>query len=156
MSQHNERAKFIEETGILFEQMGLTRMSGRILGYLMISDKEEVSFDEMTKVLQASKSSISTNLKALAQIEFIKPLTKPGDRKTYYMLSPDMDWSRLFEKRLHTLRQLSELFNKGLELRVNKQDKPAEWLHGAQEFYEWVGREFPEMLNRWKEIKKES
>ncbi len=122
----------------------------------MICDKEEVSFDEMTKVLQASKSSISTNVKALAQIEFIKPLTIPGDRKTYYMLSPNMDWIGLLEKRLHTVRQLTELFEKGLELRVNKQDKPAEWLYGAIDFYEWVGREFPEMLRRWKEIKKES
>ncbi len=156
MSHYNERAKFIEETGILFEEMGLTRMSGRILGYLMISDKEEVSFDEMTKVLQASKSSISTNLKALTQIEFIKPVSKPGDRKTYYMLTPDMDWSGLFEKRLSTIRQLTNLFEKGLELRVNKKDTPAEWLASAKEFHEWLNQEFPEMLKRRKEKETES
>ena len=29
---------FIEETGIVFEQTGLTRMSGRMFGWLLISD----------------------------------------------------------------------------------------------------------------------
>ncbi len=156
MSQYNERVNFIEETGVFFENLGMTRMAGRIMGHLMITDKEMVSFDELTQVLQASKSSISNNLKALTQTTFIKPVTRPGDRKTYYMLTPDMDWELYFEKRIQILQAMNQLFKKGLDLRVNKKDKPAQWLMEAIDFYDWLIKEFPALIERWKKEKKEA
>ncbi len=151
MSLHNERTNFIEESGIIFEKLGLTRMGGRILGYLMVSDKEMVSFDELTQVLQASKSSISTNLKTLVQVTFIKPTTLPGDRKTYYMLSPDMDWIHYIENRMKLLNIMNQMFKKGHNLRVNQTDKTAKWLQDATSFYEWIVREFPKIIEQYKE-----
>lgn len=149
MSQYNERTNYIEETGLLFENLGTTRMSGRILGYLMITDKEMVSFDELCQVLQASKSSISTNVKSLITLHYVKPLTLPGDRKTYYMLSPDLDWVDSLMKRVELLSVMTNLFKKGLDLRVNKKDKASEWLRMSVEFYEWVLQEYPKFLARW-------
>ncbi len=151
MSQINERAHFIEETGLLFENLGTTRMAGRILGYLMVSDKEVVSFDELCQVLQASKSSISTNVKTLINLHIVKPSTLPGDRRTYYMLSPDMDWIEYLMKRVEMLKILKNLFVKGLELRVNKKDKAAQWLKKSATFYDWVVREYPKFLQQWEE-----
>lgn len=150
----NERSAFVEETGILFESMGMTRMAGRILGFLMVTDKEMVSFDELTQVLQASKSSISTNVKALIQIKFIKPVTNPGERKTYYMLSHDISWSDIFNSKLKELNSLISVFNKALSLRANKNDKPAQWVDKAMEFYEWMGKEFPKLMEKWEEHQK--
>ncbi len=151
MSQINERVNFIEETGLLFENLGTTRMAGRILGYLMVSDKEVVSFDELCQVLQASKSSISTNVKALINLHIVKPNTLPGDRRTYYMLSPEMDWVEYLMKRVEMLKILKNLFVKGFELRVNKQDKAAKWLKTSAKFYDWVVREYPKFLQQWEE-----
>ena len=156
MSLYNERTNFIEETGIIFEKLGLTRMSGRILGYLMVSDKEMVSFDELTQVLQASKSSISTNLKTLVQVTFVKPITLPGDRKTYYLLSPDLDWTTYIEHRMQLLSLMNQLFKKGLNLRVNQADKTARWLQDATSFYDWIISEFPKVIERYKEEKKKN
>ncbi len=153
MSQYNERSAFIEETGILFENLGTTRMAGRILGYLMISDKEVVSFDELRQVLQASKSSISTNIKSLITLHYVKPLTLPGDRKTYYMLSPELDWVESLMRRVELLKVLNKLFLKALDLRVNKQDKSSEWLKMSVEFYDWVAEEYPKFLLRWEKEK---
>jgi len=154
MSAINERNKFIEESGILFETMGMTRMAGRIIGYLMITDKEMVSFEELTQVLQASKSSISTNVKACTMVGFIKPITQPGDRKTYYMLSPDISWAGMFRKRAEQLTVLNAMFLKGLQLRSNPKDKTSEWLFKASEFYEWVEKEFPALMDKWDEYMK--
>lgn len=153
MSQYNERTSFIEETGLLFENLGTTRMAGRILGYLMVTDKELVSFDELCQVLQASKSSISTNVKSLITLHYVKPVTLPGDRKTYYMLSPDIDWVETLMKRIELLRIMNKLFHKGLDLRVNKNDKASEWLKKSVEFYEWVVDEYPKFLARWEKEK---
>lgn len=149
MSQYNKRTNFIEETGLLFENLGTTRMAGRILGYLMITDKEMVSFDELCQILQASKSSISTNVKSLITLHYVKPITLPGDRKTYYMLSPDIDWADSLMKRVELLGVMTNIFRKGLDLRVNKKDKASEWLRKSAEFYEWVLQEYPKFLARW-------
>lgn len=153
MAHYNERTNFIEETGMLFENLGTTRMSGRILGYLMITDKEVVSFDELCQVLQASKSSISTNIKNLVTLHYVKPLSLPGDRKTYYMLSPELDWVDALMRRVELLKVMNKLFHKALDLRVNKNDKPSEWLKMTVEFYEWVTIEYPKFLQRWKKEK---
>lgn len=154
MSIVNERSAYIEETGLFFETLGLTRMAGRILGYLMVSDKEMASFEELTQVLQASKSSISTNVKACVNTGFIKPVTHPGDRKTYYMLSPDVSWVDLFRKRTEQLKYLKRLFDTGLSLRTNKKDSTSHWLNNAVEFYEWIIAEFPGVLDKWEKYKK--
>ncbi len=155
MAQYNERTNFIEETGMLFENLGTTRMSGRILGYLMITDKEVVSFDELCQVLQASKSSISTNIKNLVTLHYVKPLTLPGDRKTYYMLSPELDWVDALMRRVELLKVMNNLFHKALDLRVNKNDKASEWLKMTVEFYEWVTTEYPKFLQRWDKEKRQ-
>ena len=151
MTLNSEKERFIEDNGLLFEKLGVTRMSGRILGYLMVADKEKVSFNELTEVLKASKSSISTNLKMLLQIGFVKPLTLPGERKTYYMLSPDMDWQAYFSERLEMIKAMNNMFSKGLQLRTGKKDNAAQWLRKATEFYGFIIKEFPAMLKRWEE-----
>ena len=75
MRHITSRQEYIEECGLIMEQSGLTRMVGRIIGYLAVSDKELVSFEEFTEVLQASKSSISTSVKMLTAMNLIKPAT---------------------------------------------------------------------------------
>jgi DNA-binding transcriptional regulator GbsR (MarR family) len=150
MSSNNERANFVEEVGLFMELLGMTRMAGRILGFLMVSDKELVSFDDLVQVLQASKSSISTNLKTLHMVEFIKPVTIPGDRRTYYSLSADVDWVGMIEKRMKLIQALQQLFEKGLDLRANKKDKPGQWLQKTIEFYKWLAGAMPDLLSQWK------
>jgi predicted transcriptional regulator len=145
----NERNTYIEDSGIFFESLGMTRMSGRILGFLMITDKEMVSFDELTAVLQASKSSISTSVKACLVTGFIKAQTLPGDRKTYYSLSQDVSWSELFVRKSLQMEHLREMFARGLRLRANPKDRSSLWLSDAMEFYEWLMKEIPVMMQKW-------
>ncbi|MBW6498949.1 MAG: hypothetical protein K0B09_11200 [Bacteroidales bacterium] len=151
MTDSNKRAEYIEEVGLFFETLGLTRMAGRIHGYLVVNEKEMVCFDELVASLQASKSSISTNLKALQQIQFIKAITLPGDRKTYYGLSPDLDWTQYYEQRIRAMDKMTRLFSRGLEFRSNKDDKPSRWLAQTLELYEWLAGDISQMLKNWKE-----
>jgi DNA-binding transcriptional regulator GbsR (MarR family) len=149
MAQVNERSSYIEDSGILFESLGMTRMAGRIMGYLMITDKDMVSFDEFTMVLQASKSSISTSIKALLSTGFIRATTLPGDRKTYYLLAQELSWADLFKSREAQIRYMLEMFSRGYRLRTNPKDKSSQWLIHAMEFYEWMMKEIPELMERW-------
>ena len=155
MRHIKNRQEYIEECGLIMEQAGLTRMVGRIIGYLAVSDKEMVSFEEFTEVLQASKSSISTSVKMLTTMNLIKPASIPGDRKTYYRLAPDYCWSQIMHLKTGIISTMRAMFMKGIEFRIRKSDSTAEWLTEAAEFYQFMERELPALLEKWEQRKSE-
>lgn len=83
-----KKQKLVERIGIHFEKkMGITPLAARILGLLILSPSEDFTFDDVTKITCASKSSISTNINLLLQLRSIEYFTKPGDRKRYFRAS---------------------------------------------------------------------
>ena len=49
-----EKEKYIEDVGLFYEQYGLPKMAGRILGYLISSESDNNSFDDLKDSLKAS------------------------------------------------------------------------------------------------------
>ncbi|MDT0294473.1 GbsR/MarR family transcriptional regulator [Mesonia ostreae] len=83
-----KKQKLVERIGIHFEKkMSITPLAARILGLLILSPTEDLTFDDITKITCASKSSISTNINLLLQLKSIEYFTKPGDRKRYFRAS---------------------------------------------------------------------
>ena len=70
--RYYQEKHFVEDISLFFEQMGLPRMAGRILGVLLISGPPEQSINDLCEVLQASKSSISTNARLLTETGLIE------------------------------------------------------------------------------------
>jgi len=64
-------------------------LAARIIGTLIIDGcKTGLTFDELVEKMQASKSSISTNLNLLQKMDKIFYFTKVGDRKKYFKAAP--------------------------------------------------------------------
>jgi hypothetical protein len=51
--RYYEEKHWIEDISLYFEQMGLTRMAGRVLGVLLISDPPEQSINDLCELLQS-------------------------------------------------------------------------------------------------------
>lgn len=149
MENLSKRQIFIEEAGLLFEQIGITRMAGRICGLMMITDKELVSFNEITEILNASKSSISNNVKLLINLGFIKMVTIPTDRKTYYMLNHELDLAKIAEREMQSSALFVKTMRKAIELRINKNDKQSIWLKELCDFQEWLLDEIPNLIKSY-------
>jgi len=149
----SEKLQHIEDTALLFEQSGMTRMAGRIFGYLLICDRDAVSFDQIRHVLQASKGSISTNLKQLQQTGLIEQTTYPGDRKTYYRASR-VQIGDITASRLNLMEKFAELFSKARELK-SRDDDVSEWLRETAVFYKWMEQKMEEMMAEWETEKEE-
>ncbi len=62
-----EMKQFIEDMGILFEEMALPRMAGRIFGWLLMCEPLHQSAEELASVVGASKGSISSMTRLLIQ-----------------------------------------------------------------------------------------
>lgn len=150
---NSEKLQHIEDTALLFEQTGMTRMAGRIFGYLLICDRDAVSFDQIRHVLQASKGSISTNLKQLQQTGLIEQTTYTGDRKTYYRASR-VHIGDITASRLNLMEKFAELFSKARELK-SRDDDVSEWLRETAVFYKWMEQKMEEMMAEWETEKEE-
>ncbi len=146
-----KRLNYIEESGILFEHMGMTRMAGRVFGYLVVSDKSEASFDDIRLALKASKGSISGTTKQLINAGLLQPVSLPGDRKTYYRLNR-IEVGKLLEGRLNLFVEFSKMIFKGRSLKKSDDDI-SDWLQELTTFYDWVGDEIRGIIQKWENEK---
>lgn len=79
-----KQRELIECIGRDNEKDGFQPVTARIMGLLMVMDKEEFTFDEIVQEMHISKSSASNALKNLALRGVIEYVTYPGDRKRYF------------------------------------------------------------------------
>jgi DNA-binding transcriptional regulator GbsR (MarR family) len=148
-----DKLSYIEEFGLYFEKLGLTRMSGRIFGYLIVNGKENNAFEEFQQVLQASKGSISGTLKMLVNTGFVQPVSLPGDRKTYYRVS-QQEIARMMDAKILEFIAFSKILEKGLQLR-QANDDVSDWIRQTSAFYQWASNEVDAIVKKWERDKVE-
>jgi DNA-binding transcriptional regulator GbsR (MarR family) len=144
-----EKQHFVEECGLIFEQTGLPRMAGRILGWLTVAEPPYKSVDQIGKALLASKGSISTSTRLLIQHGFVSRTSLPGVRHDYFQLNTDALHhmvERGIEDEIKLFRQLAE---RGLTLIVDRESQAYKWLEKMHDLYVFLEREVPVLRERW-------
>src|ERR687895_347909 len=109
-------ARFVERMGLLTEADGLPRIAGRIFGLLLVQPTE-CSLDDMAAALGVSKASISTDTRRLEQLGLLERTSRPGDRRDYYAISPNIVL-RSLEVRLQRMRRFHELLDEARSLPI--------------------------------------
>ena len=148
-----EEKNFVEEFGIVFVQLGLTRMAGRILGWLLISDPPHQSIDELAEALSASKGSISTTTRLLIQLGLIERFSLPGVRHDYFRIRRGA-LDHLTRQRTDQITMLRQLAERGLELVKGKNPLIRQGLEEMRDIYAFYEREFPALVERWEQERK--
>ncbi len=149
-----EKKQFVEEVGILFEQSGLPRMAGRILGWLLISDPPHQTTSDLAEALLASKGSISTMSRLLIRIGLIERISLPGQRRDYFRIKPGA-WHQMMKESLVQTTAFRQLAERGLKLLEGKSHLNRRWLEEFRARYAFFEREFPALLERWEQESKE-
>lgn len=86
-----EKMALVERLGVHLEKREqLAPVAARILSYIILTGKQGTTFEDMVNILCASKSTISTHLNHLQDLNKIVYFTKTGDRKKYFMINKDM------------------------------------------------------------------
>lgn len=112
MKSLDEKKQFVEETGVLIEQLGPPPLQSRIIALLALNTPDGVPFEEIVEFLHASKSSISNAINFLLSAKAIIYFTKPGDRKRYFKVPFSSTWLDDFEKKVRGIDTIIELINK--------------------------------------------
>ncbi len=140
--------RFVEGVGILFEDDGLPRMAGRILGRLLVATPAEQSSRELAEYLDASKGSISTMTRQLIQTGLVERIGLPGERQDYFRIRPGA-WETLLTARLRGMERMHLIAEQGLRLPASTDPDVRDRLERMHAVYEFLSEQVPPLLERF-------
>ena len=97
--------ELVERMGLHWELEGLPRIAGRIFGLLMLQP-DACAIGEIAERLGVSKASVSVDARRLERLGLIQRVGRPGDRRDYYAIAPDVPL-RALELKIASMRRLS-------------------------------------------------
>jgi DNA-binding transcriptional regulator GbsR (MarR family) len=145
--RYYEEKHFIEDISLYFEQMGLPRMAGRIVGVLLISDPPEQSLTDLCEVLRASKSAISTSARLLDEMGLIERVPSPVPRQICFRFTRG-GWVVFMRMRLRLMASLHQIAERGLELLKDEDPAMRARLQEAHDMFSLIEQELPALLER--------
>jgi DNA-binding transcriptional regulator GbsR (MarR family) len=151
--RYYEEKHFIEDISLYFEQMGLPRMAGRILGVLLVSNPPQQSLNDLCEVLQVSKSAISTTTRLLTEMGLIERVPSSKPREVAFQFKPG-GWLVFMRMRLRLMASLHQIAEQGLELLKDEPLALRERLQEAHDMFSLIEQELPVLLQRIEEERK--
>ena len=145
----DEQACYIEDVALFWEKQGLPRIAGRIVALLLICEPPQRSATQLAQELGVSKGSVSSMSRLLLASQTIEAVALPGDRATYFRLSPD-SFERKLSGRITTMIGFRVLAERGLELLSDTPPAQRERLQKVAALYAFLERELPALLDKWK------
>jgi DNA-binding transcriptional regulator GbsR (MarR family) len=142
-----EQERYVEDFGLFFEPYG-SRIMGRVLGVLFVSDPPERSAEELINLLKSSQGSISQATRALERLGWIQRLTRPGDRRAYFRVRPGA-WQETARQSILGIARFREMAERALDLQDSKDPEARRALEKMRDFYVYWEKEMIALLERW-------
>jgi DNA-binding MarR family transcriptional regulator len=139
---------FVEAVGLFFEDTGVPRIGGRVLGLLLLADRP-LSLDAIARTLQVSRASVSTNSRLLLQSGMVERAALPGDRRDYYQFAAHA-WESRIEAVIGAGHAFLRLLDRGQATIDPANAVGRARLLEAREFYGFITAELSALLDRWR------
>ena len=138
---------FLEEMGALFERLGNGRMTGRVWGYLLIVDAEQVSAAELADALDASPSAISTATRVLISLGLVDRIRLAGQRRDHFTIHHGAILN-LVRRRVDALKIGQDMAERALD-RFGDRDIARPHLQELYDVYSWFAAEHSASVERF-------
>jgi len=147
-TRSEEQRQLVEEFGLLYEQMGVTRMAGRVSGYLLMCDPPVQSLTQIAEALGVSKAAVSGAAHVLLQFGVVELVGEPGQRGDFYRALPGQMDSML---RLDHVSTLHALLDRGLASVAEEDQTQSNYalMHDLRDFSVFLETEIPGVIARW-------
>ncbi|MFB9686678.1 GbsR/MarR family transcriptional regulator [Amycolatopsis plumensis] len=137
MAEREQELEWVERMAMFCAaEYAVPPIAGRILGWLMICDPPEQSAGQIAEAIGASKASLATNMRVLADAGFVRRRTRPGERTSYYRVDDDA-WDTVIRRRVAGLAEFRDLAADGIGL-AGAGSGRAERLRVAHDVYDWM------------------
>ena len=143
--------EFVESAGLFYERLGLSRTSGRVMGWLLAAEADSADAPELAEALGVAKSSMSVALRQLEQAGLVERFRMPGGRRDRYRLAEDV-FLRAFRAKLAEFEGFRALAEQGLRA-VGDDPARRRRLELMRDMYAFMMDRFPRLLDEWDAIK---
>ena len=142
-----DELKFVEEMGALFERLGNGRMTGRVWGYLLIVDAEQVSAADLKDALDASASAISTATRVLISLGLVDRIRLAGERRDHFTIHHGAILS-LVRRRVDAFNAARDMAERALA-RFGDREIARPHLQELYDVYSWFAAEYQIIVDRF-------
>jgi predicted transcriptional regulator len=142
----------VEQFGRILADWGLPRMAARVLFVLMTADEPSLTASELAERLQVSPAAISGAVRYLTHIRMVARDPVAGSRRDRYRLVDD-SWYEVTLEKMTLLTTLADLAREGVVAAGGPQTPAGARLANMRDFYDFVQKELPSLLDRWAEHK---
>jgi hypothetical protein len=153
MQLSDKKLKLIEELGMHIEKSGTPPAASRIFSLLMISDVNELSFEEICDTLNISKSAASNGINLLIGTDRLEYITKPGERKRYFRCKVQ-SLNDGVQRSLNSMEVFNSLLKEVLILRSEETKEFNKGLEDVVSYLDFMKIELPALFKKWETLKK--
>ncbi|MEQ4723173.1 MarR family transcriptional regulator [Nonomuraea sp. B19D2] len=139
--------RFVEDAGLFYERLGLSRTSGRVMGWLLTAESDSADAPELAEALAVAKSSMSVALRQLEQAGLVERFRVRGERRDRYRLAEDV-FARAFRAKMAEFQTFRELAEQGLRA-VGDDPARRRRLELMRDMYVFMMDRFPSLLDEW-------
>jgi predicted transcriptional regulator len=140
--------RFVESFAAALVDAGVPHMPALVFVALLANDGGRLTADELATQLQVSRAAISGAVRYLAQVGLTVRERQPGSRRYLYALR-DPSWYELVARREQLLDQWIAVMAQGIDA-LGANTPAGERLAESQAFFQFLRREMPAMLERWR------
>lgn len=144
------KERYVENFGLFFERYGTSRMMGRVLGALFVSEPPERTAEELAEMLKASQSSMSQATRGLVALGWVQRVSKSGDRRSYFRVQPHA-WLETARQSIAGIEAFRERAEEALDLLDAGDPDTRRTLEEMRDFYAFWETEMNALLERWNE-----
>lgn len=140
---------FVEQVGIQLEELGLPRMAGRVLGWLLVCWPPHQRASDIQLAVGGSKAAISTSLQMLVRFELVERIGIPGERSAFHQIRA-ASWTEQLERKVLRISAMRLLAERGLAVLDGATSERRRRLEEIREMYLFFEAEWPALLERYR------
>lgn len=141
--------RFIESFSAALVDAGVPQMPALVFVALLATDDAGLTGDELAARLRVSRAAVSGAVNYLSPLGLITRERQPGSRRHRYVLQ-DPTWFELVVRRERILDRWITTTRQGIDA-LGQTSPAGRRLAESLAFFEFLQREMPAMLARWRE-----
>lgn len=143
-----DTSKAAERMAMSLASGGLQKATARVMAAFIFIDAESVTAPELAETLGISSGSVSGAIKMLSTVGLIERVPVPGSRREHYRLR-DGAWATMMSAQNGMVQEMFELADDAIAT-VGSDTPAGRRLAEMRDFYDFMFREIPALLERWK------
>lgn len=153
MDENTELDAVAERMALLLTDLSMQRMTARVMSAFTFTEEPTLTSGELCDRLHASAGAVSMAIKTLTTLDLVERVPVPGSRRDHYRLRDD-PWAMMATTEPAAFESLRLLADEGLQ-KLDPDSETARRLRNMREFYAFIQKEIPQMMERWEETKRD-